>query len=196
MNRKRWGMAVGLLVAGWALAAPAAELGRSKPKIVDNIKPGGVSNPATGFQLALFSPVQMFPPRYDVSGFRLGLLYGRNQNLRGFDLGAVNVVDGVAEGLQFGWAVNRAGSMSGAQIAAYNHAGDSENGCFQLGAVNTAGEFYGCQLGPVNFAQHVDGVQIGLVNICQTMNGIQLGLVNVISQSDALVFCPFFNAQF
>ncbi|MBM4155343.1 MAG: hypothetical protein FJ221_09995 [Lentisphaerae bacterium] len=195
MNRRRIAT-VGWLIAGCTFAATAAELGRSKPQIVNNIKPGGASNPTTGLQLALFAPVQMFPPRYDVSGFRLSLLYGRNQNLRGFDLGAVNVVEGVAEGLQLGLAVNRAGSVSGAQIAAFNDAGESENGCFQMGAVNKAGEFYGCQLGLVNLADHVDGVQIGFVNVCQTMSGIQLGFANIISRSDALVFCPLFNAQF
>jgi hypothetical protein len=196
MNSRYRCAAVGILVVGWALAIQAAELGRSKPKVVDNTHPGGAANPVTGFQLALFAPAQMFRSHYDVLGFRLSLLYGRNQNLRGFDLGAFNVVEGVGEGLQLGLVANRAGSMSGAQIAAHNHAGESENGCFQMGVVNTAGDIIGCQLGPINIARHVNGTQIGIVNVSQTMTGVQLGLVNIITRSDALVFCPFFNAQF
>ncbi len=42
----------------------------------------------------------------------------------------------------------------------------------------------------------MSGAQIGLVNISQTMTGVQLGLVNIITRSDALVFCPSFNAPF
>ncbi|HBA85069.1 MAG TPA: hypothetical protein DCZ95_13335 [Verrucomicrobia bacterium] len=196
----RW-MAIGIVVWGWGTMTPAAQLGRSVPEVVDNVRAGGgegriSGNPATGLQLALFAPVQIFPANYDVYGFRLNLLYGLNQNLRGLDLGVFNDIEGLVEGLQLGVVGNRAQSLSGVQIGLYNSIGGSENGCLQLGIFNQADDVMGCQLGPVNFARQANGAQIGLINICDTMTGVQVGLINIISQSSFLVFCPIVNAQF
>ncbi len=44
----------------------------------------------TPVQLSLFRPVQVFDDGRDVYGLRLNLLYGRNRNLVGLDLGLVN----------------------------------------------------------------------------------------------------------
>jgi hypothetical protein len=196
----RW-MAVAIIAWGWGTLTPAAQLGRSSPEVVNDIRSGGgdgriSDNPATGLQLALFAPVQIFSPDYDVYGFRLNLIYGLNQNLRGFDLGVFNGVDGLVEGLQIGVVGNRVESLSGVQIGFYNSIGGSENGCLQLGVFNQAEEVMGCELGVVNYARDVNGTQIGLINVCETMYGVQVGLINIISQSSFLVFCPIVNAQF
>lgn len=176
-------------------AVQAAQLGRSQPQIVDNIRGGRGSNPATGLQLALVAPAQIFSSDYDVYGFRLNLIYGLNQNLRGLDLGIINVGQGLMEGVQFG-VVNRVQALAGVQIGLYNSFDETEGGCFQMGIINHAVDFAGLQLGPLNYARHVNGAQIGLVNICETTEGVQIGIINIISQSDFLVFCPIINAQF
>ena len=54
----------------------------------------------------------------------------------------------------------------------------------------------GTMLGMFNLAEGMRGFQFGVINICNTLDGCQLGLINIISQSEALVFCPIFNAQF
>jgi len=51
-------------------------------------------------------------------------------------------------------------------------------------------------LGLFNMAGTMRGFQFGLINVCTTLDGCQLGVINIISQSDALIFCPIFNAQF
>lgn len=180
------------------LSVNAAELGRTKPEVVDNVleKSRRVSeNKATGFQFAFFTPAQLFPESYDVYGLRLNLLYGRNQNIRGFDFGGVNVGEGLVEGLQLG-VVNKVNELAGVQIGCYNLIDVSADGCFQLGLFNQAVDFKGLQLGPINYARRANGVQFGIINMCETISGVQIGVINVISQSDFLVFSPIFNAQF
>lgn len=159
----------------------AAELGRSAPATVKTSLGGLGGNPATGLQLAFCAPLQIFPSNYDVSGFRFNLVYGRNSNLRGLDLGLVNHVTGVVEGFQFGVA-NLADDLSGLQIGCYNSAASSSAGF--------------CQLGLVNIGRDISGVQIGLFNKCDTISGVQIGLLNFITQSDFVIFCPIVNAQF
>lgn len=179
-------------------SARAAELGRSVPEVVYDIRTPGRSistNKATGLQLAFVEPLQIFPKTYDVFGLRLNILYGRNQNLRGLDCGVVNVGEGLMEGLQVG-AANWVSGLAGAQIGAYNMIEESVQGSFQLGAFNNAYNFLGLQLGAVNHSQQVHGVQIGLINMCVTIDGVQIGIINIISQSEFLVFSPLFNAQF
>ncbi len=171
-----------LAYLSWTSILPvkAAELGRSSPATVNNTRGVG-SNPATGLQLSLCAPLQIFPDNYDVSGLRLNLLYGRNSNLRGLDLGLVNDVTGVAEGFQCG-LVNLADDLSGLQVGVYNSASITANGF--------------CQIGVANVGKDIRGVQLGVFNMCDTISGVQIGLLNFILQSDFVIFCPIINAQF
>lgn len=41
-------------------------------------------------QLALVTPIQIFPEDNSITGVRLNLLYGRNASVTGLDLGLVN----------------------------------------------------------------------------------------------------------
>ena len=174
----------------------AAQLGRSVPPVRQGSQGGPLgSAPATGLQLALIPPVQIFPQDYDVSGLRLSLLYGRNGNVRGLDLGPINQVTGEMEGLQFGLA-NIADSARGVQFAAVNLIHDAEGGIFQLGAFNKAETMRGFQFGFINIASEAQGLQLGVFNFCETTSGVQIGLLNFITQSDFIIFCPIFNAQF
>lgn len=53
-------------------------------------KESWVSTGWTPLQLSLFNPVQIFEENDDVYGFRFNLLYGKNRNMFGLDLGIVN----------------------------------------------------------------------------------------------------------
>jgi len=158
----------------------AAELGRSAPVTIKN-QNGFGSHPATGLQLSLCNPLQIFPENYDVSGLRINLLYGRNSNLRGLDLGLVNDVPGLVEGFQCG-AANLAGELNGLQFGGFNSATSSSMGL--------------CQIGVVNLGKDISGLQLGVFNMCDTIAGVQIGLLNFITKSDFVIFCPIVNAQF
>ena len=186
--KKHWLMA--LMVLGLVGAASAAEVGRKAVSGGDmkattgpgSSVVGGSGNPAVGLQLALLAPAQVFPENYDVFGLRLNLIYGRNNCLRGLDLGLVNVVSQ---------------DLAGAQIGLYNACKTSNEGCFQFGIINNADQFSGMQFGLLNLSGQAHGLQLGVLNMCDTMDGgIQIGLLNFIVRSEYLVFCPLFNAQF
>jgi hypothetical protein len=113
--------------------------------------------------IALVTPIQIFPVEQPISGFRWNILYGRSAAMSGLDLGLANHVSGPMKGVQFG-AVNLAQSMVGWQDGFVNYTeGDFEG--FQWGAVNYAGRINGLQLAVVNYAERANGVQVGLINI-------------------------------
>jgi hypothetical protein len=190
-----------IMLAGLGLAvatADAAELGRNTaPVTVRNTAAGLDIGPATGLQLALVTPVQIFAESFAVSGLRINLVFGRNRALRGLDLGTVNEITERVEGVQLGVS-NLAGDLTGLQFGFFNSAATAEAGCCQLGLINLlrGEDSQGTMLGMFNLAEGMRGFQFGLINICDTLDGCQLGVINIISQSDALVFCPLFNAQF
>jgi hypothetical protein len=197
MKVTRWIMfaRLGLAVA----TAGAAQLGRNTaPVTVRNTGAGLDIGPATGLQLALVAPVQIFAESFAVSGLRVNLIFGRNRALRGLDLGTVNEITERVEGVQLALASNLAGDLAGLQIGLFNSAATSEAGCCQLGAINIlrGEDSQGTMLGMFNQADGLRGFQFGLINICNTLDGCQLGLINIITQSEALMFCPIFNAQF
>jgi hypothetical protein len=43
-------------------------------------------------QLALFNPVQIAPEESSIIGVRLSLLYGKNANMNGLQLGLINII--------------------------------------------------------------------------------------------------------
>ena len=177
----RIGMVLLVVAMGFSwMSGEAAELGRSTPTTVKT-SAGLGGNPATGLQLSLCNPLQIFPENFDVSGLRLNLIYGRNSNLRGLDVGIVNDIPGVVEGFQCGIG-NLAGDLSGLQLGAYNSASSSSMGL--------------CQIGAVNIGKDINGLQLGLFNMCNTISGVQIGVFNFITQSDFVIFCPIINAQF
>jgi len=199
-RQKRLGFGLIVLSLATGLTAGAAELGRNTaPPTINNTRSPMAAElgPATGLQLALVAPAQVFPENYAVSGLRLNLLYGRNRALRGLDLGLVNAVSGGVQGAQLGLG-NLAGDLAGLQLGFYNEAAASEMGCCQIGAINflRGDGSQGAMFGIFNLADNLSGFQLGLVNICNTLDGLQVGLINIISQSDVLIFCPIVNAQF
>jgi len=115
------------------------------------------------FNLALVTPIQIFPAEQDIGGVRLNVIYGRNANLSGLDVGIANHIVDKGEGVQWG-AVNISGSFVGWQNAWVNVTEENFEG-FQSAFVNSAGRISGLQFGLVNYAKRANGVQIGLVNI-------------------------------
>jgi hypothetical protein len=133
-------------------------------------------------QIALLTPVQIFPEKNSISGVRLNLIYGRNVSVTGLDLGLINhTTTGISKGIQFG--------MVGLA--------DSDFTGWQDNWVNvTKGKFKGLQWGTVNYAKNMSGFQLGLVNYAQGMNGLQIGLVNIIRQGGVLPVLPVINWSF
>ncbi len=133
-------------------------------------------------QLALFSPVQIFPENTAISGIRLSLIYGKNTTVTGLDWGLVNhTTAGKSMGVQFG-AVS---------IVDVDFMG------WQDGWVNVVkGNFEGFQSGMVNHAKYVHGLQFGFVNYAGSMRGLQIGLVNIIGQGGQFPIFPIINWSF
>jgi len=150
------------------------------------------------FNVALFNPVQIFPEGDDIRGIRLNLIYGKNANVSGIDVGfiaghvtgdfkglqwqPINLVDGKFEGWQNGWLLARTrGEFQGLQSAAIN-----------LGKTRVEG----VQFGLVNSASDMSGLQLGIVNLTEQMYGLQIGLVNIIESKDKLPILPIINWRF
>lgn len=126
----------------------------------------------------------------DIIGLRLSA-WGTCQNLTGLDLAICgeatnayglqlaiirNKVIDTAGALQVALAMNEAGTLTGAQIAAYNEAIVAK----------------GLQVGLINNSHDVRGFQVGLVNTTDMIYGYQIGLINVIKGSP-IPFLPVIN---
>lgn len=133
-------------------------------------------------QLALFSPVQIFPETSSIAGIRLSLLYGNNVNVTGVDVGLVNRITGSGTGIQWGGVGLTDGNFNGVQ--------------WNVFANVTKGNVEGVQLGWYNSAGHVHGAQLGLVNRAGTMKGLQLGILNFIDTGGQFPFFPIVNWSF
>lgn len=133
-------------------------------------------------QLALVTPIQIFPEHYSITGIRLNLLYGRNVSVTGLDVGLVNhTTTGKFKGLQYGLV-----GLSDSDFAGWQD-------CF----VNiTNKKFEGFQYGFVNYADYMSGFQLGLVNYAKKAKGLQIGLVNIIRQGGQFPVFPIVNWSF
>jgi len=118
-------------------------------------------------QLALVDPIQIFSADTSITGLRLNLIYGRNANVKGLDLGLIGVADSSFSGVQYNSLANI-----------------------------TKGNFSGCQIGFVNYAVNAKGLQLGFINYAESLNGLQIGLVNIIDRGGVLPVMPFINWSF
>ena len=118
---------------------------------------GALFADTTPVMVSLVAPVQVPSYRYDVTGFRLSLIYGDCQNFVGLDIGIVG---------------NARKDFTGLAIGGVNIVGD---------------RFYGGQLGLINWNSNDDlpwerrsiGAQLGLLNYADTFCGLQESLVNI-----------------
>jgi hypothetical protein len=146
------------------------------------------------FQLSLFNPVQIVPESKSVSGVRLNLIYGKNQNMTGFDWGIANHTTGNESALQIGVVNIVEKDFTGWQDGAVNLTRGKFTG-LQSGLYNESADMHGLAYGWVNRAKNMRGVQIGLVNLTETMHGLQIGVANYI-QKGKIPLLPIVNWSF
>lgn len=133
-------------------------------------------------QLALVTPIQIFPEDNSITGVRLNLLYGRNVSVSGLDLGLINhTTTGMFKGWQHGLVGIADADFLGWQDCAVNV---------------TKGRCEGFQWGIVNYSGEMSGFQLGFVNYAMTMKGLQIGLVNIIKQGGQFPVFPIVNWSF
>ena len=126
---------------------------------------------STPVMVSLLTPIQVPYRSYDVTGFRLSLIYGDCVNFTGFDLGLVP---------------RTAEDFTGLAIGGVNVVGDEFSG-LSIGGVNYAGgRHVGCQVGLVNWNTFASaepghrsiGAQFGVLNAAESFCGLQDGIVN------------------
>jgi len=133
-------------------------------------------------QLSLFTPVQIFPEDYSITGVRFNLIYGRNVSVTGIDFGLINhTTSGTFTGIQWGLV-----GLSDSKFVGW------QNNFANI----VQGDFEGFQWGAVNFARNASGFQLGIVNYAQTLYGLQIGVVNIIKQDGAFPVFPIVNWSF
>ena len=144
-------------------------------------------------QVALFFPVQVFPETAAIRGVRISLIYGKNTDVTGLDIGLVSHTTRSFLGVQFGFVGVAEGDFTGAQL---NGVVNFSRGTFQglqWGTVNSVEEGRGLQFSGVSVARQFRGLQIGIVNYAESLDGVQLGIVNIIKRGGAFPVLPLVN---
>ncbi|MBP5228442.1 MAG: hypothetical protein J6336_13765 [Kiritimatiellae bacterium] len=132
---------------------------------------GTLFSETTPVMLSLVTPVQAPSSEYDVTGFRLSLLYGDCHDFTGLDIGVVSRTAEDFTGLGIGGVNIAGGKLYGGQVGLINWSADKKTGWADIST--------GLQLGALNYAEAFCGLQDGLVNISGTsFTGLQSGLVN------------------
>lgn len=171
--------------------------------------------------LNIVPPAQFPPSDFNVTGLRTSLLWGRQRDVTGIDLGLIgNITDQKFTGLAVSGLFNYTGGEStavGAQIAGLtninkqkisvygiqaalganvNPAESSVTG-LQFALVNWSPHttIYGLQAGLYNKARTVYGLQIGLINVAESLRGIQIGVMNFHTKG-IFVVSPILNIGF
>ena len=160
----------------------------------------------TPFQFA--APNHQSPKDPNVNGVRLSILHGKNQSIRGLDLGLLSLsetsnLSGLALVLGMGKVT---GEMSGgAAISLINvHTGRDSglNAAFinristgesvvNVGFVNIADGTTMLDLGGLNVSDR-STVQLGFINITKKITSFQFGFVNI-AEDGFLPWFPIFN---
>jgi hypothetical protein len=133
-------------------------------------------------QIALFTPLQIFPEEVSITGVRWNVLYGKNSSVTGLDFGLVNrTTEKMSVGIQFG-------------IMGFADRGWTG---WQSNFVNvTRNEFKGFQFGFLNYAEDANGLMIGVINYARRLYGIQIGLFNLIEAGGVAPVLPIVNWAF
>ena len=137
---------------------------------------------STPVMFSLFDPVQIPSRDYDVTGFRLSLLYGSCRSFKGLDISVVDYTDGDFTGVQIGGVNVIDDRLLGGQVGLVNwnssevREWDKISTGAQIGLLNYAGSFCGLQGGVVNFTgDSFTGMQSGFFNFTREMKGLQCG---------------------
>jgi len=147
------------------------------------------------------------PDDPNVDGFRVSVLHGENQSVRGLDLGLLSVsetsdlsgfgavlgmnrISGEMNGVSGSLVNVHSGSDRGVNAAFVNRIHSLEEGV-NIGFVNIADDFTRVDLGGLNVSDE-STVQLGFVNVTGTITGVQIGFLNAAENGFLPVF-PFFN---
>ena len=150
----------------------------------------------TPLQIGIWPPtLQIVPPEINVSGLKLNLPYGGNNDIVGVDLGICSTSNNTSA-----FQVNPLFNLveddyKGFQVSLFNLCGNSSG--IQIGVImnSTDRVASGLQIGIINSALEMNGVQIGIVNYSNFMVGVQIGLANIITDS-IVPFFPIINFCF
>jgi hypothetical protein len=133
-------------------------------------------------QIALFTPLQIFPEETSITGVRWNVLYGKNSSVTGLDFGLVNrTTEKMSVGVQFGIMGFADRGWTGLQGNFVNV---------------TRNEFKGIQFGFLNYAEDANGVMIGIINYARRLYGLQIGLFNLIEAGGVAPVMPIVNWAF
>ncbi|MBR2837677.1 MAG: hypothetical protein IKE55_02735 [Kiritimatiellae bacterium] len=128
----------------------------------------------TPLMVSLLTPVQAPSRNYDVTGFRLSLLYGECREFAGLDISVVGYAGGDFTGLSVGGVNVAAGRMCGGQVGLVNWSNSGE--------MSWSGRSVGAQVGALNYADTFCGLQDGIVNVSETsFAGLESAFVNCAS---------------
>ena len=137
---------------------------------------------STPVMVSLLAPVQAPTWNWDVTGFRLSLLYGDCRDFAGLDIGVVSRASCAFDGVGIGGVNIANGRLRGVQIGLLNWsgcAGSEASGRplgLQYGGVNCADSFLGLQDGFVNVSTGaLSGLQYGYANCARDVAGVQCG---------------------
>lgn len=170
--------------------------------------------------VSLVPPVQFPAEDFSITGVRLSLLYGRQRDVYGLDVGVLgnitnqtfvgiavsglfNINHGMTSiiGLQAAGAVNWSTqklNVYGVQVAPANivEAESSVTGMqFALANIASHTTIRGFQVGVYNVARSVYGLQIGLINVVDNLHGFQLGFLNF-NHTGLFAVAPVMNFGF
>ena len=143
---------------------------------------GVLAADTTPVMVSLVTPVQAPSRSYDMTGFRLSLIYGECQDFTGLDIGVIDNTRKDFTGLAIG-GLNFAGErLYGAQVGLVNWNGNGDTAWerrsvgAQFGILNYADAFCGWQGGYINISgTSFTGLQSSLINCAHNMSGLQCG---------------------
>jgi hypothetical protein len=159
----------------------------------------------TPFQFA--APNLRAPDDPKVSGIRLTVIHGRNQSVRGIDVGVISLSEtgnlfgasvvlgiGKVNGDMVGFAnsaINvHTGSDTGLNAAFVNRVNSVKTGA-NVGFVNISDGYTMLDLGGFNLSGR-SSVQLGFLNVTRRLTGVQIGLLNL-AENGFLPMFPIFN---
>ena len=160
----------------------------------------------TPFQFS--APNHQSPKDPNVNGVRLSILHGKNQSVRGLDLGLLSLSETSnlsGAGLVLGMGKVTREMSGGAAISLINvHTGSDTglNAAFvnrihvaehavDFGFVNIADATTLVDVGGLNVSNR-STVQLGFINVTKKITGVQIGFVNV-AENGFLPMFPIFN---
>ncbi len=160
----------------------------------------------TAFQFA--APNIQAPEDPDVNGVRFSILHGRNQSVRGLDLGLLSlsetsnlsglslvlgiskVTDEMSGGASISLINLHTGSDTGVNAAFLNLIHSAEN-ALNFGFVNIADGGTLVDVGGLNVSER-SVVQVGFINVTKEITSFQFGFLNI-AENGFLPWFPIFN---